>query len=135
MTNAIKKFSEQMRHKLHEVEHRLETLKVATEKQAGDAVKAIRKHVDSLEQGAHKAKDNLDQANADMAAWAEDAEETVADWKKTFDAKMLQARADRSERHADAALVVALAAVDEAEKAMLLASLARTEAEAVHAQP
>lgn len=132
MSSSITKFSRRIRHKLHEVEQRLDALKVATETEAEHAGQAIHKHVAGLEDDAHKAKDKLDQANADMAAWVDDAEETVTGWKTTFDAKMLQARADRSERHADAALVVALATVDEAEKAMLSASVARTDAEAMH---
>ncbi len=135
MSSSITKFSKRIRHKLHEVEQRLDALKVTTEKQADHAEKALHKHIASLEDDAHKAKDRLDQANADMAAWVEDAEETVTGWKTTFDAKMLQARAERSERHADAALVVALATVDQAEQAMLSASLARTDAEAAHKQP
>lgn len=135
MSSSITKFSKRIRHKLHDVEQRLEALKVATEKQAEHAGQAIHKHVTSLEADAHKAKDQLDRANADMAAWADDAEETVKGWKTTFDVKMLQARADRSERNADAALVVALATVDKAEQAMLSASLARAEAEIAHKHP
>jgi DNA polymerase I-like protein with 3'-5' exonuclease and polymerase domains len=135
MSSSITKFSKRIRHKLHEVEQRLDALKVTTEKQAEQAGKAIHKHVAALEDDAHKAKDRLDQANADLKAWVDDAEEAVAGWKATFDAKMLQARAERSESHADAALVVALASVDQAEKAMLSASLARAEAEAVVKQP
>lgn len=135
MSSSITKFSKRLRHKLHDVEQRLEALKVATEKQAEHAGQAINKHVASLEDDAHKAKDRLDTAKADLASWIEDTEETVAGWKKTFDAKNLQARADRSEHHAEAALVVALSTVDQAEKAMLSASLARAEAEVAHKQP
>ena len=64
-----------------------------------------------------------------MAAWVEDTKETVAGWKTKLDTKMLQARAERSERYAEAAMVVALSGVDQAEKAMLSASVARHEAE------
>ena len=135
MSTSITKFSKRIRHKLHEVEQRLDALKDATEDQAEQAGKAIHKHVEALEDDAHKTKDKLDQAKADMNAWVGDAEEIVAGWKKTFDAKMLQTRAERSERHADAALVVALATVDQAEQAMLSASLARADAEAMQPQP
>ncbi|WP_373476070.1 hypothetical protein [Sphingorhabdus sp.] len=41
---------------------------------------------------------------------------------------MLQAHADRSERYAEAAMVVALSGVDQAEKAMLSASVGRHKA-------
>lgn len=134
MSSSITKFSKRIRHKLHEVEQRLDALMVATEKQAEYAGQAIHNHVETLENDAHKAKDRFNQANADLKAWVDDAEETVAGWKATFDAKMLQGRAERSERHADAALVVALASVDQAEKAMLTANLARADSEAANEQ-
>jgi predicted DNA-binding protein len=129
MTSPMTKFTKRMKHKLHEVEQRLDALKTATEKQAEHAEKAIRKHVDGLEDEAHKAKDALNQANADMAVWVEDTKETVAGWKSKLDTKMLQSRADRSERYAEAAMVVALSGVDHAEKAMLSATVARHEAD------
>ncbi len=131
MSNAIAKFNKQIRHKLHEVEHRLEALKSATEVQVAHADKAIRSHVGTLEDGAHKGKQTLDQARIDMAAWVEDTKDVVAAWKTKLDFAMLQGRAERSERYAEAALVVALAGVDQAEKAMLSAGLARGEAQAV----
>lgn len=129
MTSSMSKFTKRMQHKLHEVEQRLDALKVATEKQAEHAAKTIRKHVDNLEDEAHKANGKLSEANAEIAAWVEDSKETVAGWKTKLDTKMLQARADRSERYAEAAMVVALSGVDQAEKAMLSASVARHEAE------
>ena len=132
MSNAIAKFTKRMQHKMHEVEQRLEALKSATETQAADANKAIHVHVETLEDGAMKAKIALDQARTDMAAWVDDARDVVTDWKARLDTTMLYARADRSERYAEAALVVALASVDQAEKAMLSAGLARGEATAAH---
>jgi len=119
-----------MRNKLHEVEHRLEALKTASEVQAEHTEKAIRAHIVTLEDEAHEAKKSLDQARANMTDWVDETKEVVADWKAKFDTKMLQGRADRSERYADAALVVALAGVDNAEKAMLSADVARIDADA-----
>ncbi|WP_430385443.1 hypothetical protein [Blastomonas fulva] len=129
MTTPMSKFTKRMRHKLHEVEQRLDALKATTEKQAEHAVKAIRTHVDSLEESAHKAKGELDQAQAEMAGWVDDTKEGVAEWKAKLDTKMLKARADRNERYAEAAMVVALSGVDHAEKAMLSATAARHEAD------
>ena len=126
------KFTKQMRHKMREVEHRLEALISATETQAADANKAIHVHLEALEDGAMKAKSALDQARTDMAAWVDDARDVVTEWKVRLDTTMLKARADRSERYAEAALVVALASVDQAEKAMLSAGLARGEATEAH---
>lgn len=131
MADAMTKFTKQMQHKLDEVEHRLKALQAATADQAAHADKAIRAHLVSLDDGAHKAKQALDQARTDVADWVDDARDVVIGWKDKLDTGMLRARADRSERYAAAALVVALAGVDQAEKAMLSASLARSEAEAV----
>lgn len=129
MSTPMTKFAKRMRHKLHEVEQRLDTLKVDSEKQAEHAGKAIRSQIDSLEEVAQKVKGALDQAQADMADWVDDTRATVAGWKTRLDTRMLQARADRSERYAEAAMVVALSGVDHAEKAMLSATAARHEAD------
>lgn len=130
MSNSINKFARLMRNKLHDVEHRLEALKTASEAQADHTEKAIRAHIVTLEDEAHEAKKSLDQARANMVDWVDETKEVVADWKAKFDTRMLQGRADRSERYADAALVVALAGVDNAEKAMLSADVARIDADA-----
>ncbi len=58
----------------------------------------------------------------------------ITEWKDKLDTSMLRARADRAEHYAEAALVVALAGVDQAEKAMLSAGLARKDAVAVKAK-
>lgn len=129
MTSPMTKFTKRMRHKIQEVEHRLELLMTASEKQAGSADKAIQLQVEALEDGALKATDALDRARADMAEWVDDAKGVVADWVSKLDVAMLRARADRSERYADATLVVALAGVDQAERAMLSAAVARNEAD------
>lgn len=131
MSNAMTKFNIEMQAKMKAVETRLERLKTNIAKQAEHADKAISSHVADLEGNAHKAKSSLDHARTYMASWVDDAQATVTDWKAKFDNKMLHARADRAERYADAALVVALSGVDEAEKAMLSAGLARKDAEDV----
>ncbi|WP_353227387.1 hypothetical protein [Novosphingobium sp.] len=134
MTNAMTTFTKQMRTKLDEVEFRLKTLKAETDQQIDHAEKAIRAHVDTLEAAAEHAKHSLDHARADVSGWIDDTKEAVAGWKTRFDTTMLQARAARYEHYAQATLVVALADVDRAEKAMLSAGLARDEANATRAK-
>jgi hypothetical protein len=130
MTGAMTKFNGAMQSKMKDVETRLETLKANMATQADHADKSIRAHLSTLDDNAHKAKESLDRARTEMADWVEDAKETVGAWKEKLDTSMLHARADRAERYAEAALVVALAGVDQAEKAMLSAGLARSDAEA-----
>lgn len=133
MSHAITEFSKRMRHKLHEVEHRLDALHAATQKQVAHADEAIHTHLLALDAGSDKATELLDQARTDVAAWMDDAKATVAGWKERLDVKMLEGRADRAERYAEAAMVVAFAGVDQAERAMLAARLARGEADVIRA--
>ena len=128
MSNAMTKFNVEMQAKMKDVETRLESLKTATQAQAAHADKAIRAHVATLEASAHNAKSSLERARSEMASWVDDAKETVIGWKDKLDTRMLTARADSAERYAAAAMVVALAGVDQAEKAMLSADLARSDA-------
>lgn len=131
MTNAMTKFSAEIQAKMKDVETRLESLKATMATQADHADKAIRAQIGILEDDAQKAKGTLERARDEMASWVEDAKDTVIGWKDQLNASMLHARADRAERYADAALVVALAGVDQAQKAMLSASVARSDAEAI----
>jgi ElaB/YqjD/DUF883 family membrane-anchored ribosome-binding protein len=131
VSHGIKKFTNQMQAKMKQVEDGLESLMAATQTQAKHADKAVRAHIETLEADATKAKESLKRARTEMASWVEDAKETVVGWKDKLDTSMLHARADRAERYAEAALVVALASVDQAEKAMLSAGLARSDAESV----
>ena len=131
MISTMTKFNVTMQAKMKEVETRLDNLKASTAKHADHADKAIRAHVATLEDSAHKAKESLENARIEMASWVEDTKTTVADWRAKLDTNMLHARADRAERYADASLIVALAGVDEAEKAMHSANLARQEADTV----
>ena len=131
MTNAITQFNRSIQAKMKIVEARLDALKASSAARAEHAEKAVRAHVHRLEESAHIAKDSVDHARAEMATWVEDARATVTDWKAKLDSSMLSSRAERAERYAEASLVVALAGVDQAERAMLSASLARLDAEAV----
>lgn len=133
MTNAITNFNKSMQAKMKIVESRLEALKASSAARTEHAEKAVRAHVHRLEESAHIAKDSVDHARAEMASWVEDAKATVTDWKAKLDSSMLSLRAERAERYAEASLVVALAGVDQAEKAMLSASLARLDAKTASA--
>lgn len=132
MSTPMSKFTKRLRHKMQEIEHRLDALKAATEAQAEHAEDAIQAHVKTLEAGAASAKQGLAGAQADMLAWVDDAKGTVSEWKAKLDTRMLQGRADRAERYAEATLVVALDGVDKAEQAMLCAASARNDAVAAH---
>jgi hypothetical protein len=132
MSTPMSKFTKRLRHKMHEIEHRLDALQTATEAQAEKADKAIHAHAKTLEDSAKSAKQMLAGAQEDVVSWVDDAKDTVSEWKARLDTRMLQGRADRAERYAEATLVVALDGVDKAERAMLCATTARNDAVAAH---
>lgn len=61
------------------------------------------------------------------------AKATVDQWKADHEARKLANRADRAEEYAAAAILVAVASIDEAEQAVFEAITARLDAEAVPA--
>jgi hypothetical protein len=130
MNKTIAKFSDKLQRNLKDAEKRLEALTAKTQEKAEQADTFVRAHVAELDERALKAKASLEAARVDMMEWAKETKESLLDWKANRDAKHVNTHADRAERYADAALVVALAGVDEAEKAMLHASLARAAADA-----
>ena len=91
-----------------------------------DHLDAVKRRLD-LEQAKVRA------AQADMKNWAEEQQaitgEKIAEWRARREIAKLQNRADRAERYAAAAAEVAVATVDEAERASLEAWLARADAD------
>jgi hypothetical protein len=75
----------------------------------------------------------IDEALADMKVRAEakkaETDATVAEWKARRELKRLERRADDAEQYANAALVVAVGAIEEAHAAILDAITARQDAE------
>ena len=59
-----------------------------------------------------------------------EVKEAINEWKAKHEVRKLNARAERSEAYADAAMVLALASIDEAEEAALEAVAARMDADA-----
>ena len=75
----------------------------------------------------------IDEALADMKVQAEakksETDAAVAEWKAGRELERLELRADAAERYANAALVVAVGAIEEAHAAILDAIAARQDAE------
>lgn len=130
MSDAITTFNLQLQTSLKSLQNRIESLNAKGAASAEHAEKEIRSQIAALEGNAHKAKQSLDAARAEVTKWVDDPSGTVAGWKAKFDAHRLGERADRATRYAEAASQVALASVEQAEKAMLDAKLAHGDAAA-----
>jgi chromosome segregation ATPase len=135
MAQHLGQFSKDLRLKLTNVESGLESLKGKIDGKAENAEQEARKHLDSVRKRIEQSRPKIAAAEAEMKTWL-DAEkatssEKIAEWKAKLETAKLQNRVDLAERYAAAALAVALAAVDNVEKAVLEAWLARRDAKTV----
>jgi hypothetical protein len=133
MSQRIDQFCESLRQKLTMADSGLVGLKARIEANAKQAEHDVQSHLDRvrkrIEQGSAKAL----AARADMSIWARERTAATADevviWKVKGEIANLQRRAERAERYATAAIVITIAAIDEAEQASLEAWLARADAD------
>lgn len=133
MSDAIAKFNIKLLGSMQALQNRIEALNSKGAADLVSAEKEIRSRIAALEEQGRSAKASLETARADVVKWADDSAATVAGWKEKFDAGRLSDRADRATRYAEAASQVAIASVEQAEKAALDAKLAHGEAAAAKA--
>jgi len=136
MGQRIDQFCEQLRTKLTQIDIGLQGLKDKIDSQARSADQDARTHLDKVQKRIAHDQSNVTAAQAKMKDWIEarkvETQVKIAEWKsKRETSKLMNNRADRAEEYAAAAIVVAYAAVDEAERASVEALLARQDAEAV----
>jgi hypothetical protein len=134
MSERVDKFCLGLWDRLTAIEARVESVKADIQALPGKAQKAVQDKVNEARTKIQAQKARVEKVRADLKAWAEqkkaETEAMVREWKVKREAHKLNARADRAEAYAEAAAVVALACIDEAEEAMLQAALARMDADA-----
>ena len=133
MADALTKFNHHLIDTMKAAQNNLEAINAKGAANIGHAEKEIRARVASLEQSALKAKGSLEHARDEVVKWVDDSADSVAGWKAKFEVSRLAERADRATKYAGAASQVAVAAVEQAEKAMLDAKLAHAEVDAAKA--
>jgi predicted nucleic acid-binding Zn-ribbon protein len=135
MGQRIDQFCESLRLKLTNVASNMDGLKTKIDVKAQGAEQDVRSHLDSTKKRIEQGRAKVSAAQADMKNWVEQRKtvtsDKIAEWKAKREIGKLQGRADQAERYAEAAIDVAVAAVDEAEQASLEAWLARQDADFV----
>jgi hypothetical protein len=135
MSERIDQFRENLRIKLTGIDNELRALKTKIDSDAKAAERDVRNHLDAVKKLVEQERSKVATAQSDIKKWVDERKvetnEKVAEWKAKREKTKLQGRADFAERYAAAAVVVALAAVDEAEQAALEAWLARKDADHV----
>jgi hypothetical protein len=133
MSTRADKFCDDLREKLSAIDHRITAMKAEASGRAQASQQAARALLDSVQKRVDARRNAVDDARAKVAAWADEKKSKfdgkVAEWKEQREARLLDARADFAESYAAAAFDVAVGAADEAELALLEASLARLDAE------
>ena len=133
MGERIDQFCENLRVKLTSIDNNMELLKAKIDSKARTAEQDVQNHLESVKKRIEQDRAKVAAAQGDIKKWVEERKaatsEKVAEWKTKRETAKLQSRAISAERYAAAAVVVASAAVDEAEQASLEAWLARKDAD------
>ena len=133
MSEKFDNFCSELRTKINDADKRIKDLKAnavgASEK---TKVEAKAQHA-ALENKAKEQKARTAAAEVKAKAWVEEKKtmthDRIAQWKEQRDVKRMESRADLSEHYAVTAMEIAVAAVDEAERAAVEAVVARIDAD------
>ena len=139
MSEKLDNVRSDLRSKLNEADKHLKDIE-ANAKSANEKAKAqLQAQLKSVENKVNDAKSRVAAADAKMKSWIDEKKEmtqdAIAQWKAQRNAKKLGSRADRSEDYAVVATQYAGAAIDEAERAVLEAIVARMDADAAAPPP
>jgi hypothetical protein len=138
MKNYVDQFCEDIHTNLSAIGATFTRLQTLIADKAKSTEQEIRKYFVETEEGIEQTRAKRAAALLELKKWSDEesseAIEKVAQWKAKRETSRLHARADRCERSAAAAIAVAAAAMDEAERAVLRALLARKETISIQAQ-
>ena len=133
MSATVETFCDTLRDRLNSVEKRIQTAKRNVQSLADEGEKAVRQKCDELQRKAQAEKNRIERLRGSLNSKAQqkiaETKEVVNGWKAKNETRMLNARADRAEAYAADAIEFSLAAIDEAEGAILDAVVARMDAD------
>ena len=133
MGERIDEFCEELRVKLTKIDTGMSALKAKIGGEARQAEQEVRKHLDRVQSHIAQQRAKITAAEAEIKSWADEKKastsEKVAEWKAKHEVSRLKNRADKAEHYAAASMLLAIAAVDNAEQAALEAWLARQDAQ------
>lgn len=136
MSERVDKFCDSLRERLNALEGRIQSVKTDVKALPAKAEKALREKLDEARTKIQAQKARVEKARLDLKTRADqkvaETVEAINEWKAKREVRKLNARAERAELYAEAAMVLALASIDEAEEAVLDAVAARKDADAAH---
>jgi len=134
MSTAIDNFTKQLHDNLEAVEDRVKSLRASIQSAPKKTQAEIELKLDEAKAQLDAKKQEFDEYRAKLKTQFEEKESEVKlhveEWKTSRKVKQLEHRAEKAESYADTAIFLALAMMEEAEKATLEAIAARRDAEA-----
>jgi len=134
MSVKVDQFCDKLRDRLNALEGQMQSVKTSVKDVPAKAEKAVREKLHQARTKLEAQKERVEKARVELKARADqkvaEVKEAINEWKAKHEVRKLNARAERSEAYADAAMVLALASIDEAEEAALEAVAARMDADA-----
>lgn len=132
MSVALDNFTKQLHDSLEAVESRANSLRESIQSSPKKTQAEIQLKLDEAKKALDAKKKEFDEYRATLKSQFEEKESevmaNVEEWKVTREVKKLEHRADRSEQYASTAMFLAMATMEEAEKATLEAIAARLDA-------
>jgi hypothetical protein len=139
MNATVDNFCKELRTKLDGVEKRIKDLNASAKGVTEKAKIEAKTQLAALENRAKDQRAKVQAAEAKTKAWVEEKKtatsEKIASWKAQHDVRKLAAHAEITEQYAGAAMQLAAASVDEAERAAVEAVVARMDADAAQLAP
>jgi hypothetical protein len=134
MSERVDKFCDGLRERLNALERGVQSVKTSVQALPAKADKALWGKINDVRAKLQAQKERVEKARLDLKARADqkvaESMEAINEWKAKREVRKLNARAERAEEYAGAAMVLALVSIDEAEQAILEAVAARMDADA-----
>jgi len=133
MSAAIDNFTSQLHDSLEAIEDRAKLLRKNIRSIPKETQAEIESKLDQAKTNLDAKRQEFDEYRAKLKTQFEEKESEVKsqveDWKTSREVKKLEQRADQAEAYANTAIFLAMATMEEAEKATLEAIAARRDAE------
>jgi tellurite resistance protein/predicted transcriptional regulator len=134
MSTRIDNFTKQLHDNLEAVENRAKSLKESIQSAMKKTQAEIQSKLDEAKAQLDAKKQEFDEYRARLKTQFEEkeseVESNIEEWRASREVKKLEHRADKAEDYAATAILLAMAMMEEAEKATLEAIAARLDAEA-----
>ena len=132
MSDLLTTMDIQIHKRISIMKNRIARLKQQTSKTAYNIEDNVEEVVEEIEDRLKSGRERINAARKTIENWSWEKGGDIEHWLKNRKASKLRKEADRIEEYAEAAMDVALSAIDEAELALTRALVARSQADELY---